>query len=133
MRYPRTDVDLAELRDIVPDGVVNYLAVISEEERADLFSTVVVLEEPDDLRTRVIVTDGRETVDFGTRLYDESGATRTLSAAWEVASEPAPGWAFLYEMVSDEGGCAVVLNYSAAWVPEDLRSEIATVLESVAA
>ena len=132
MRYPRTDIDLAALRDIVPESVVNYLAEVSEEERADLFSTVAVLEEPNDLRTRLVVTEGTETVDFGTPFYDESGATRVLSAAWEIASEPAPGWAFLYEMVSDEGGFAVVLNYEATWVPEGLRGEIALVLRTEA-
>ncbi len=128
MKLPRTDQELAQLRGTVPEGVIGYLAEVGEDERADLFSTVVVLEELADLRARVVVTDGADTVDFGVPLYNEAGELRTLSATWEVASEPAPGWVFLYEMVSDEGGYAVVLNYKATWVPEGLQGEIATIL-----
>jgi hypothetical protein len=56
--------------------------------------------------------------------------SRVRAATWEVASEPAPGWAYLYEVVNDGGGCAVLLNYTAAWVPEALREEIEAVLDA---
>ncbi len=130
MMIPRTDQELTALRNTLPGGVVDFLGEVSEEDRADVFSTVAILEGPADLTTPIIVTDGSLTVDFGTPLCDAAGAPRVLATIWEVVAEPAPGWAFLYEVVSDAGGCAVVLEYVAPWVPQDLRGEIVSALDA---
>ena len=90
MKLPRTDRNLAELRETIPEGVIGYLAEIPEKDRADLYSTIVVLENTVDLHARVVVTDGVETVDFGVPFYDEAGELRTLSASWELPASRRP-------------------------------------------